>query len=62
MSVPVEEARRDFEQALTGVRRELDREFGWTPRGLRWLLPLSAAVAGFVAAVAMRRSLSRRRD
>ncbi|MEZ5313117.1 MAG: hypothetical protein R2862_05385 [Thermoanaerobaculia bacterium] len=62
MSVPVEEARREFERALTGVRRELDHEFGWTPRGIRWLAPLGAAVAGFVAAVALRRALSRRRD
>ena len=57
----VDASRRRFESELRDVRRVLDRDYGWTPRGIRWLLPLSAVVAGFLGAGSLRRALRRAR-
>lgn len=53
----VDDSRRRFESELRGVKRELDREYGWSPRGVRWLLPVSAAVAGYLGAASLVRAV-----
>lgn len=59
MSESTHAARREFERELNEVKRTLADEFGWSPRGARWLIPVSAIVAGVVGALAVRRRYRR---
>lgn len=56
---PVEVARRRFEAELDGVKRTLESDWGWTPRGTRWILPVTAIAAGFLAGGAAKRAVRR---
>ena len=61
MSIEVGRARARFEREIDGVRTTLDREWGWAPQGARWILPVAAIAAGFVAGGNLRRRLRGRR-
>jgi len=46
---------------LDDLRSGLQEEVGWSPRSLRWIVPIVALAAGLVAGVALRRNLPRLR-
>jgi hypothetical protein len=52
-------ARERFERELDAVRRTLDEEWGWAPRGSRWIAPVVAVAAGYLFAGAVRRAARR---
>jgi hypothetical protein len=56
---PVVEARARFEGEVAEVRRTLDEEWGWAPRGARWIAPVVAVAVGFLAASALRKGARR---
>jgi hypothetical protein len=55
----LEQRRREFEARLEEMRRALESEVGWAPRGA-WVLPLVAVGAGVAAALWLRRGRRRR--
>ena len=57
----VVDARDRFVDELDGIRGSLHEEWGWAPRGARWILPAIAVVAGLTAGGFLRRRWRRRR-
>jgi hypothetical protein len=55
----LEERRLEFEGRLEDLRRTLESEVGWVPRGA-WILPVAAVAAGVAAALWVRRGRRRR--
>jgi hypothetical protein len=57
----VDTARERFARDLQDVRDALDDEWGWAPRGARWILPAVAVATGVFAGGALRKRLRRKR-
>jgi hypothetical protein len=55
----VELARSRFVAQVDAVREDLDRDWGWAPKGARWLLPLAGVAAGIFAGGALLRVVRR---
>lgn len=57
--VPAEldSARERFAAELSDVRENLHEDFGWAPRGLRWVVPMVALAAGVFAGAVVKRNL-----
>lgn len=62
LEVPdVAAARQRFVNDLQGVRNTLNEEWGWAPRGARWILPAVAIATGIFAGGVLRKQLRRKR-
>ncbi len=59
MSQDLERSRRRFERTLADVQDSIEREIGWAPRALAWVVPLVGVAAGIALGIAVRRALPR---
>lgn len=62
MTGNLERSRRRFERSLADLQDSIEREVGWAPRALSWVVPLVGVAAGIALGMAVRRALPRGRS